>query len=86
MISIGKCIAISLANKNEAPISKLNQWTFDKIKDKNNHQIKNGLICLKGGDLKEELRLFNKNVDIYNISDFFSEEFFKTKKILHYSV
>ena len=45
-------------------------------------EIKNGIIYLKGGDLTEELQNYPK-ATIYNISDFFSEEFFDTKKVVH---
>ena len=66
-----------------APISKLYKWSFDKINIDSKHELKNGLICLKGGDLENEFKSFNKNVKIFNISDFFSEDFFETKKIVY---
>ena len=69
-----------------APISKLYSWSLDKISNENNNKLKNGLICLKGGDLKNELKSFKKNIDIYNISDFFIEDFFNTKKVLHCAI
>jgi 16S rRNA (guanine527-N7)-methyltransferase len=43
----------------------------------------NGIIYLKGGDLSAESSMYNKNLRIWNIKDFFSEPFFETKKILH---
>ena len=66
-----------------APISKLYKWSFDKINIDSKHELKNGLICLKGGDLENELKSFNKNIKIFNISDFFTEDFFETKKIVY---
>jgi len=66
-----------------APVSKLYKWGLGKISTENNNKLKNGLICLKGGDLEKELKLFQKTVNLYNISDFFIEDFFNTKKILH---
>ena len=50
-----------------------------KLKSKNN--IPNGIIYLKGGDLEDELKNFN-NYKIFEISDFFANDFFKTKKIV----
>jgi 16S rRNA (guanine527-N7)-methyltransferase len=44
--------------------------------------LPNGLICLKGGDLKDELKRYRNEVRIWNISDFFSQPFFATKKIV----
>lgn len=57
-------------------------WIKDKIKKQNNHELKNGILYLKGGDLTEELKDFPKAI-LYNLSDYFSEEFFETKKVVH---
>ena len=57
-------------------------WIKDKIKKQNKHKLKNGILYLKGGDLTEELKDF-PNATEYNLSDYFSEEFFETKKVVH---
>jgi len=57
-------------------------WTRKKIAKKQNHELKNGILYLKGGDLKEELQNFPK-AKVYDLGDYFSEEFFKTKKVVH---
>jgi 16S rRNA (guanine527-N7)-methyltransferase len=57
-------------------------WIKDKIKKQNKHELKNGILYLKGGDLTEELATFPKATE-YNISNFFSDEFFETKKVVH---
>lgn len=57
-------------------------WVKDKIKKQNKHELKNGILYLKGGDLTEELAAFPKATE-YNISNFFSDEFFETKKVVH---
>lgn len=57
-------------------------WVKDKIKKQNKHELKNGILYLKGGDLSEELASFPKATE-YNISNFFSDEFFETKKVVH---
>lgn len=57
-------------------------WIHGKIKKQNNHQLKNGILYLKGGDLTEELKDF-PNATEYNLSDYFKEEFFETKKVVH---
>jgi len=45
--------------------------------------LPNGFFCLKGGDLREEIKPF-KNLSIeYLLSDYFEEEFFKTKKVIY---
>ena len=58
------------------------QWIKDKIKKQNKHQLQNGILYLKGGDLTEELKDFPKATE-YNISEFFKDEFFETKKVVH---
>jgi len=58
------------------------KWVRKKTKKKHQHTIKNGILYLKGGDLTEELQNF-KNATIYPISDFYDEDFFETKKVVH---
>ena len=48
-----------------------------------NNSLANGILYLKGGDFEEELRAISRKSDVYNISDFFDEPFFETKKIIH---
>lgn len=57
-------------------------WTKDKIKKQNKHELKNGILYLKGGDLTEELASFPKATQ-YNITEFFDADFFETKKVVH---
>jgi len=57
-------------------------WIKYKIKKQNKHQLQNGILYLKGGDLTEELKDFPKATE-YNISEFFKDEFFETKKVVH---
>ena len=57
-------------------------WVKGKVAKKQNHELKNGVIYLKGGDLSEELKDYPKST-IYNISDFYNEDFFDTKKVVH---
>ena len=57
-------------------------WIKDKIKKQNKHVLKNGILYLKGGDLTEELKDFPDATE-YNIADFFKDDFFETKKVVH---
>lgn len=57
-------------------------WVYDKIKKQQKHELKNGILYLKGGDLTDELASFPKATE-YNISEFFDDEFFETKKVVH---
>ena len=58
------------------------RWVKDKVTKKSNHELKNGILYLKGGDLSEELQDFPK-ATIYNLTDYYSEDFFETKKVVH---
>ena len=58
------------------------RWTKGKVSKKQNHDLKNGILYLKGGDLSEELNKF-KSVTTYNLQNYFDEPFFETKKVVH---
>ncbi|MFD0761795.1 16S rRNA (guanine(527)-N(7))-methyltransferase RsmG [Lutibacter aestuarii] len=58
------------------------KWTKGKIAKKQQHQLKNGILYLKGGDLTEELSSFPK-ATLFNLTDFFDNDFFETKKVVH---
>ncbi len=57
-------------------------WTKGKLKAENKNDLPNGIICLKGGDLADELAQLKKKTVIYELKDFFEEPFFGTKKIV----
>jgi len=57
-------------------------WTKGKIAKKQNNEFKNGILYLKGGDLAEELKDY-KTATIFNLSDFYTEDFFETKKVVY---
>lgn len=57
-------------------------WTTGKIAKESKHDLKNGILYLKGGNLSEELDNYKKAV-IYNLPDFFEEDFFETKKVVY---
>ena len=57
--------------------------TSKLISQKHNNAKINGIIYLKGGDFKSEIKSFAKKVEIVNISDYFEEDFFETKKIIY---
>jgi len=61
-----------LVNKMRKNISHLQQ-----------NPLPNGFICLKGGDLQEEIKHFRKIAVVYELNDYFEEEFFKTKKVIY---
>ncbi|MCX6283705.1 MAG: 16S rRNA (guanine(527)-N(7))-methyltransferase RsmG [Bacteroidetes bacterium] len=50
---------------------------------KGNNSLENGFLYLKGGDFEEELANLQAKWTVYPLSDYFSEEYFVTKKLLH---
>lgn len=61
------------------------KWTKNKIVAKSKHALKNGVLYLKGGDLSEELAAFDR-AKVFDLTDYFEEEFFETKKVVHISL
>ena len=59
------------------------EWVKGKFLKENHNALANGLLCLKGGELDEELQTLGKKYKLYNLKDFFEEEFFETKKVVH---
>ncbi len=58
------------------------RWVRSHIKKKSVHELKNGILYLKGGDLTEELAKFS-TAQIYNLTDYYQEDFFETKKVVY---
>jgi 16S rRNA (guanine527-N7)-methyltransferase len=60
-------------------------WVEDNIKKDSRHPIPNGILTLKGGDLDDEFDIPHKII-VQSISQFFTESFFETKRIVHVSL
>ncbi len=58
-------------------------WVRTSVKQKSLHQLDNGILYLKGGDLDEELNELKKPYSLYDLSDYFKEDFFETKKVVY---
>lgn len=72
-----------IVSRAVAPLSDLLFWTKDKLSGENFNDLPNGWICLKGGDLTDELKKVKKHIRTYDISEWYQEEFFETKKIIY---
>tara|TARA_R110001583_G_scaffold44872_8_gene142055 strand:- start:335 stop:970 length:636 start_codon:yes stop_codon:yes gene_type:complete len=57
-------------------------WVKGRIKKESVHERRNGILYLKGGDLSEELKDY-RNAQIFELSDYFTEEFYDTKKVVY---
>ena len=60
------------------------RWTSYKFHNKSFNDIPNGILYIKGGDVQKELKEIKKfKKKVYNIPDFFKDEFFETKNVVH---
>lgn len=57
-----------------------------KISSKQQNKLANGILYLKGGDFQDELKSFKNQVHVYSLSQYFQEDFFETKKLIHLSL
>jgi 16S rRNA (guanine527-N7)-methyltransferase len=58
-------------------------WIHNKVKQDSVHKLDNGILYLKGGDLDEEMNELKRPYSVYNLPDYFKEEFFETKKVIY---
>ena len=58
-------------------------WVQKNINRNSFHSLRNGILYLKGGDLSEELSEVSQKTKIYELSDYFTEDFFETKKVVY---
>ena len=63
-------------------MKEFHQWVKNKVKKERTHSLDNGILYLKGGDLEEEMAELGKPYSMYELSEFFKEEFFETKKVV----
>ncbi|MBX2896706.1 MAG: 16S rRNA (guanine(527)-N(7))-methyltransferase RsmG [Cyclobacteriaceae bacterium] len=58
-------------------------WIHNKVKKESVHTLDNGILYLKGGDLDEEMNELKRPYSVYNLPDYFQEEFYETKKVIY---
>jgi 16S rRNA (guanine527-N7)-methyltransferase len=61
-------------------------WISRKILKDSFNDLPNGILYLKGGDLKEEFGMYYEKAKFYDLKDYLDEEFFDTKKVVHYGI
>jgi len=61
-------------------------WIKNKFLVQNLNDLKNGILYLKGGDLKEEFGIYYDHAQFYELKNYFKEEFFETKKVVYYKI
>lgn len=64
-------------------LPRLMKWVNKNILPGGSNEFKNGLLALKGGDLTEEIKTIRNEVKVYHLKEYFVEDFFETKKLVH---
>jgi len=72
-----------VTNRAVASVSDIMRWTQKLISPKHLNAMPNGILCLKGGDLREELKEFKKYSIVFPIKEYFKEEYFETKSVVY---
>ena len=71
-----------VVSRATAPLNELYKWSRKLIHNNQKNAIPNGIICLKGGDLTEELKPFRGRTELVPVSLYFNEPFFETKQLV----
>lgn len=65
------------------PLPELVKLVQKNVSHKQKNALSNGLICLKGGDLTDELKPFKNRAEVFPLTHYFKEDFFETKKLVY---
>lgn len=71
-----------IVSRAVAAMPTFTYWVKGKIKKESLHERRNGILYLKGGDLSEELRNY-RTAEVFELPDYFTEDFFETKKVVY---
>jgi 16S rRNA (guanine527-N7)-methyltransferase len=67
-------------------LSEIYFLTKSMIRKESFNDLPNGILCLKGGDLTDEIKPFKLKVKVFGLRDFFEEDFFETKMLVYLPV
>ncbi len=69
-----------------APLADIHKWVRNRIHPGGINNLPNGIIALKGGDLKDELAPYRKHCKAWKVNSFFEEDYFEGKMVIHIPV
>ena len=75
-----------VATRAVMPMIDLVKVARKNIKKEQHNAVPNGIIALKGGELQREISSMRNIATVWELSEYFSEEYFKTKKVVHISI
>ncbi|MDD2962401.1 MAG: 16S rRNA (guanine(527)-N(7))-methyltransferase RsmG [Bacteroidales bacterium] len=59
------------------------EWVKGVIRRDSINHLRNGVLYIKGGDMEQELQELNRHYHVYHLTNYFYEEFFETKAVVH---
>ena len=65
------------------PLADLLKISRKNIAKEQRNALPNGLICLKGGELEREMSTVKGVIEVTELSDYFTEDYFATKKVVY---
>ena len=68
------------------PLGDLLRLTRKNIGNTQHNALPNGIICLKGGDVQAEVAPVRRTASVFDLKDYFQEEFFDTKKVIYVQI
>ncbi len=74
-----------VVSRSVTNFSKFLNFSKKNVHFKHKNSLPNGIFYWKGGDFVDEIKNYKKQISIYNLKDYFEEEFFRTKKIIYWS-
>jgi 16S rRNA (guanine527-N7)-methyltransferase len=66
-------------------LPQFTEWVWNRILPGGHNSLPNGILYLKGGDFEEELTPFKTKPTVYDLSHYYAEPYFETKKLVHIS-
>ena len=79
-------LAMPEYGRNVLKMVELMKVARKNIKREQHNAVPNGIIALKGGELAGEIASMKNICTVWELSDFFEEEYFKTKKVVHVTI
>lgn len=75
-----------IVSRAVAPLPEFMKWVGKNISTDQRNAMPNGILCLKGGIPDEEIKPFRNRMCLFNLSDYFTEPWFETKKVIYIGV
>ena len=75
-----------LVSRAVSAMTEVAGWGRKLVIPGGRNSLANGMLILKGGDLRNELKNFQNKATVYDLEDYFQEEYFKTKKLIYIPV